>query len=52
VPLGDGTTEFRVWAPNAREVAVRSRGETHALAPETDGLHSARLRAPAGCDYV
>ena len=43
-PAGDGLTEFRVWAPHAREVAVRVRGADHPLPDE--GLGSTPARCP------
>jgi maltooligosyltrehalose trehalohydrolase len=52
LPQSGGTTEFRVWAPNAERVSVRVGGEEHPLEPEGDGLAAARLDAPAGADYV
>jgi maltooligosyltrehalose trehalohydrolase len=52
VPRPDGTTEFRVWAPNAGPVSVRAGGEEHLLEPEGDGLVSARLPVGPGTDYV
>jgi maltooligosyltrehalose trehalohydrolase len=39
---GEGAV-FRVWAPAAREVAVRIRGREHPLRPEGDGLWSAEV---------
>jgi maltooligosyltrehalose trehalohydrolase len=51
-PAGDGTVEFRVWAPRAAHVAVRIRGEEHALEPEGHGIRSARVEAGHGEDYV
>jgi maltooligosyltrehalose trehalohydrolase len=51
VPLGDGTTRFRVWAPNARRVAVRLRGD-HDLESAGDGVWEGTLAARAGDDYL
>jgi maltooligosyltrehalose trehalohydrolase len=50
-PLGDGSVEFRVWAPRAETVAVRVRGADHALADEGLGVRSARVEAGHGDDY-
>src|SRR4051812_31287160 len=52
VPGGDGTVEFRVWAPYPERVDVRVRGADHALEPEGFGVRSARVEAAAGDDYV
>jgi maltooligosyltrehalose trehalohydrolase len=52
VPLGDGTTEVRVWAPTPTRVAVRSRGAEHELAPEGDGFHAGVVPCGAGDDYL
>jgi maltooligosyltrehalose trehalohydrolase len=52
VPGGDGTVEFRVWAPHPERVDVRVRGADHALEPEGFGVRSARVEAAAGDDYV
>src|SRR3954464_1926264 len=52
VPGGDGTVEFRVWAPHAERVDVRVRGADHDLASEGFGVRSGRVQAAAGDDYV
>src|SRR3954464_9061825 len=52
VPGGDGTVEFRVWAPHAERVDVRVRGGDHELRAEGFGVRSARVPAAAGDDYV
>src|SRR4051794_37483507 len=52
VPGGDGTVEFRVWAPRPERVDVRVRGGDHELGPEGFGVRSARVEAAAGDDYV
>src|SRR3954470_19602920 len=52
VPGGDGTVEFRAWAPHAERVHVRVRGGDHALRSEGFGVCSARVEAAAGDDYV
>ncbi len=43
--------EFRVWAPNARTLAVRLGAEIHQLAAEREGVFAATLRAAAGDRY-
>ena len=55
-PLGatvrrDGTTAFRVWAPRARAVAVRSGGEQTPLEEVGLGVHAGTAALPAGSDY-
>jgi maltooligosyltrehalose trehalohydrolase len=52
VPGGDGTVEFRVWAPSPERAHVRVRGGDHELKPEGYGVRSARVEAAAGDDYV
>jgi maltooligosyltrehalose trehalohydrolase len=52
VPGGDGTVEFRVWAPHPERVDVRVRGADQELEPEGFGVRSARVEAAAGDDYV
>jgi maltooligosyltrehalose trehalohydrolase len=52
VPGGDGTVEFRVWAPHPERVDVRVRGTDHELRSEGFGVRSARVEAAAGDDYV
>jgi maltooligosyltrehalose trehalohydrolase len=52
VPLQEGITEFRVWAPHARSVAVRLGGRLHELRESADGLHEAEIGAEPGADYV
>jgi len=49
---GDGTVEFRVWAPAPERVAVRVGGTDHELTPEGFGVLSARVQARAGDDYA
>jgi maltooligosyltrehalose trehalohydrolase len=48
----DGTAVFRVWAPNARELAVRIGGREHALVEVRDGVFEARARVGDDRDYV
>ena len=51
VPLGDGRTLFRTWAPLARSVDVRlSRGEAP-LAAVADGVWAGEAEAAPGDDY-
>jgi maltooligosyltrehalose trehalohydrolase len=50
-PLGDGLTEFRVWAPRAERVELQVDGRTEALEPEGFGFHAATVDAPHGTDY-
>src|SRR5919202_1736726 len=52
VPGGDGTVEFRVWAPHPERVDVRVGGADHELADEGFGVRSARVPASDGDDYV
>src|SRR5690348_12213805 len=51
VPLGDGRTSFRVWAPAARTVAVELGGEDRPLERGDDGIWHGVLEAAAGDDY-
>jgi maltooligosyltrehalose trehalohydrolase len=51
-PVGEGQTEFRVWAPEASDVAVRVRGADHALADEGLGVRAGRVAAGHGDDYL
>ena len=52
VPIDDGLAEFRVWAPNARSVAVRLHGDLHPLTSGGEGVFEAELPAVAGADYT
>src|SRR3954470_12605949 len=52
VPGGDGTVEFRVWAPHPERVDVRVGGPDQELEPEGFGVRRARVAAAAGDDYV
>ena len=52
VPVGDGTVEFRVWAPLPERIDVRVRGADTELRPEGFGVRSARVPAGAGDDYA
>jgi maltooligosyltrehalose trehalohydrolase len=51
-PTTDGQTTFRVWAPNAREVAVRIGGTDHRLGDEGLGVNAGLAHAVHGDDYL
>ncbi len=51
-PTGDGHTEFRVWAPHARDVAVRVGGADHPLPDEGLGVNAGTVPAGHGDDYL
>jgi len=51
VPHDDGTVEYRVWAPRAESVAVRSGRTEHDLEDEGFGVRGARLPGAPGDDY-
>jgi len=51
VPVSDVLVDFRVWAPNAKRVAVRLDDGDHDLAHVWDGVHEARVPAMPGDDY-
>jgi maltooligosyltrehalose trehalohydrolase len=53
VPLEVGGTRFRVWAANARGVALRTGDRTYDLEPvDEDGVWEASLDLAAGADYL
>ena len=52
VPIEGGRTRFRVWAPHARAVALRSGGAEHPLDRAEEGVWEAELDLRAGDDYV
>ena len=52
VPLAGGGVEFRVWAPSASRVAVRTGGAEHPLEPAGDGVFEGDVPAHAGDDYI
>jgi len=52
LPHADGTTTFRVWAPRPQRLALRLRGEEHALAAAGLGVFEATLPAGHGDDYA
>ena len=49
--VGDGATEFRVWAPRASAVSVRLAEALHQLEPAGGGVFEAVLPARDGDDY-
>ncbi len=51
-PQRNGRTEFRVWAPEPDQVALRVNGSDHALEHAGYGIHEATVDANAGDDYV
>ena len=51
VPCDGGKACFRVWAPRARRVAVRLRGEYDSLRDAGHGVHERLLPTSAGEDY-
>jgi maltooligosyltrehalose trehalohydrolase len=50
-PNDDGTTTFRVWAPNAGSVEVLADREEFSLAPAGAGLFQGRGPATPGTEY-
>ncbi len=52
VPLAAGGVEFRVWAPSAKRIAVRSGGEDHPLEPDGDGVFAGDVPVRVGDDYL
>jgi len=50
--LGASKHGVRVWAPRAREVAVRIDGRDHRLTPGEHGVFETSLAVSAGTDYV
>jgi maltooligosyltrehalose trehalohydrolase len=51
MPRADGSTDFRVWAPNASSLAVRVHGDDHELERDGEAWHG-NVAARAGDDYV
>jgi maltooligosyltrehalose trehalohydrolase len=49
--LDSGLVRFRVWAPQAEEVAVQLDGELLPLAPLSEGVFTLEARVAAGSDY-
>src|ERR687889_643148 len=52
VPHDDGTVAFRVWAPSAETLVLRTGGRDHELVPGEDGVFEATVEARPGDDYV
>ncbi|MBV9604615.1 MAG: malto-oligosyltrehalose trehalohydrolase [Solirubrobacterales bacterium] len=50
-PRGDGTTEFRVWAPRAESISLRVAGRDVALTDAGYGVYEAVTPAQPGDDY-
>jgi maltooligosyltrehalose trehalohydrolase len=51
-PQRDGRTEFRVWAPRAQTVTLRTTGGDHTLDPAGFGVYEAVVAAQPGDDYL
>jgi maltooligosyltrehalose trehalohydrolase len=51
-PRGDGTTEFRVWAPRAQSVSLRVGNRVVAMAQAGYGIYEVVTRAQVGDDYI
>ena len=52
VPLAEGGTGFRVWAPSAARVDLRLHGRAHPLLPLEDGVFAGEIFADPGDDYL
>ena len=52
VPIGDERVTFRVWAPEARSLVVRTGGRDEPLERADDGTWSADVAAKPGDEYV
>jgi maltooligosyltrehalose trehalohydrolase len=50
-PLGDGTAEFRVWAPRAESIALRIGRREHALDDAGFGIYETQVDAQPGDEY-
>ncbi len=50
-PLGDGQTEFRVWAPHAQSIALALGAEEIGLQDAGYGVYETVVPAPEGADY-
>ncbi|MBD8697692.1 malto-oligosyltrehalose trehalohydrolase [Stenotrophomonas sp. CFBP 13718] len=50
-PIGDGCYQFRVWAPDAREVALVLDGDLLQMHGEGDGCFSVDAAGSAGAPY-
>ena len=51
-PVGDGLSEFRVWAPRARSIALLLGDRRVELSEAGDGIYEAVAPALAGDDYL
>jgi len=51
-PRGDGTTEFRVWAPRAGSISLRLGDRDVALGDAGYGIYEAIAEAKPGDDYL
>ena len=51
-PLGDGRTEFRVWAPRAERLMLRLAGDDYELQPAGFGVYEGVLPADPGAEYA
>ena len=51
-PRGDGTVEFRVWAPRAESISLRVGGREVDLQDAGYGVYEAVTSAQAGDDYA
>jgi maltooligosyltrehalose trehalohydrolase len=52
LPIGDGRTVFRVWAPRAETIALRIRGEDLPLEEVGHGVHELEADAEHGENYL
>ncbi|PZS15102.1 MAG: malto-oligosyltrehalose trehalohydrolase, partial [Solirubrobacterales bacterium] len=50
-PLGDGRTEFRVWAPRAESISLRLDDSDVSLEHAGSGVYEVVAPADAGDDY-
>ena len=50
-PLGDGTVEFRVWAPRPDSIGLRVGRRDHDLNAAGFGVHEAIVDAEPGDEY-
>jgi maltooligosyltrehalose trehalohydrolase len=51
-PAGDGTAEFRVWAPRPEAIRLRVGDREHELADAGYGIREATVEAAPGEDYA
>jgi len=52
VPIGDERVTFRVWAPEARSLVVRTGGRDEPPARAADGTWPAAVAAKPGDEHV